>query len=168
MSLKKLDIYNVRNIVKASIQPSPAINFIYGSNASGKSSLLEAIFILGRAKSFRTTSIRQVINFSSQELIISGHALQNTAQEEMLGIEMDGKNIRIRINRETVKQRSELAYALPLQLIHPTSYQLLDGGPKLRREFIDWGVFNQQQEFLHSWRKYRKALLQRNGLLKKN
>jgi len=167
MSLKKLDIYNVRNIVKASIQPSQVINFIYGSNASGKSSLLEAIYILGRAKSFRTASIRQVINFSKQDLIVSGQVLHNPDQDVKLGIEMDGKSIRIRINRETVNQRSELAYALPLQLIHPTSYQLLDGGPKLRREFIDWGVFNQQQEFLISWRKYRKALLQRNGLLKK-
>ena len=167
MSLKKLDIYNVRNIVQTSIQPSPAINFIYGVNASGKSSFLEAIYFLGRAKSFRTVSIRQVNTFSRQELIVTGQAVQRSGNDAKLGIEMDGKNTRIRINRETVHKRSELAYALPLQLIHPTSYQLLDGGPKIRREFIDWGVFNQQQEFLTAWRKYRKALQQRNGLLKK-
>lgn len=167
MSLKKLDIHNVRNIVHTSIQPSPAINFVYGSNASGKSSLLEAIYILGRAKSFRTSSIRQVIHFSRQKLIVTGEALQKSGHDARLGIEMDDKNIRIRINRETVHKRSELAYALPLQLIHPTSYRLLDGGPKIRREFIDWGVFNQQQEFFTAWRKYRKALQQRNGLLKK-
>ena len=62
--------------------------------------------------------------------------------------------------------RSDLAYALPLQLIHPKSYELLDAGPQLRREFLDWGVFNHDEHFLPAWRNFKKALAQRNSLLK--
>ncbi|MGZ5013194.1 MAG: AAA family ATPase, partial [Methylobacter sp.] len=64
MSLLRLDIYAVRNIQKESINPSPTINFVVGENASGKSALIEAIFILGRAKSFRSATIKPVINFA--------------------------------------------------------------------------------------------------------
>jgi DNA replication and repair protein RecF len=166
MSLQKLDIYNVRNIRKASILPSPSSNLIYGENGSGKSSLLEAIYILGRAQSFRTTSIRKVIHFDNKELIVSGRALQNSSHIASLGVQLDGKNSIIRIDQQNVAGRSQLAYALPLQIINPKSYLLLDGSPLFRREFMDWGAFNHYPEFLPAWRRFRKALNQRNALLK--
>lgn len=167
MSLVKLDIFHVRNIHKASLFPCPAINLIVGDNASGKSSLLEAIYILGRARSFRTASIKSVINFEQAHLIVSAQSqLDSTAGTIQLGIQLDGKSMAIRINQESKQQRSELAYALPLQLIHPKSYELLDAGAQLRREFLDWGVFNADKGFLTAWRRFKKALAQRNALLK--
>ncbi|MDP2904505.1 MAG: DNA replication/repair protein RecF [Methylovulum sp.] len=166
MSLLKLDIYHVRNIQKESINPSPAINFIVGENASGKSSLIEAIFILGRAKSFRSTSIKSVINQDQNHLIVSAQTLQPDGRHCHLGIQLDGKNAQIRINQQSGQHKSDLAYALPLQLIHPKSYELLDAGAQVRREFLDWGVFNDDKNFLIAWRKFKKALAQRNSLLK--
>lgn len=166
MSLQKLDIYNVRNLEHASIYPSDKINFIYGKNASGKSSILEAIHLLGRANSFRSTSVKNVIHFEHNELIVSGKVLFTNAHVSTLGVQHDGKNLQIRIDEETRHSRSDLAYALPIQLIHPKSYQLLDAGPQLRREFLDWGGFNQHPEFLDNWRHFKKALNQRNALLK--
>lgn len=166
MSLQKLDIYHVRNIEQATLYPAAKINLIYGHNASGKSSLLEAIHLLGRANSFRATTIKNVIHFSHHDLIVSGKVLFNNGHVSVLGIQHDGKHLQIRIDEETKHSRAELAYALPVQLIHPKSYQLLDGGPQLRREFMDWGVFNQHSEFLNQWRHFKKALSQRNALLK--
>lgn len=166
MSLLKLDIYNVRNIQKESIIPSPGINFIIGENASGKSSLLEAIFILGRAKSFRSTNIKSVINLEQDHLIVSAQTRHTDGRNSHLGIQISGKGFEIRINQESSQHRSDLAYALPLQLIHPKSYELLDAGAQLRREFLDWGVFNHDENFLSAWRKFKKALAQRNSLLK--
>lgn len=167
MSLLKLDIYHVRNIHKASLQPCPTLNLLVGDNASGKSSLLEAIYILGRAKSFRSASIKPVISLDQEHLIVSAQ-IQQTAEGgvSQLGIQLDGKTMAIRINQETRQQRSELAYALPVQLIHPKSYELLDGGAQLRREFLDWGVFNDDTRFLPMWRRFKKALAQRNAALK--
>lgn len=165
MSLQKLDIYKLRNIQHSSIEPSSGINLITGENGSGKSSLLEAIFILGRARSFRATNIKQAIQFEQTELIVSGQSKQQSGQLFHLGIQFNGKGCEIRLNQEK-SCKSELAYALPVLLIHPKSYILLDGGPQNRREFLDWGVFNHEQNFLMQWRKFKKVLLQRNSLLK--
>jgi DNA replication and repair protein RecF len=168
MSLLRLDIYNVRNIQNESIIPCPAINFIYGENASGKSSLIEAIYILGRAKSFRSATIRSVINFAHNHLIVSAQTLQANGNNLHLGIQVeeDSKSFCSRINQHPTQKKSDLAYALPLQLIHSKSYELLDAGPQGRREFLDWGVFNDEMQFLPVWRRFKKALLQRNSLLK--
>jgi DNA replication and repair protein RecF len=151
----------------ASITPSPKINFIFGENGSGKSSFLEAIFILGRAKSFRSASIKSVVNTKHPHLIVSaqtGHSDGGGGRQ--LGVQLNSKHIEIRINQESGRHRSELAYALPLQIIHPKSYELLDGGAQIRREFLDWGIFNDDKGFLPAWQKFKKALAQRNVLLK--
>ena len=166
MTILKLDIYAVRNIQKQTIIPAPGINFIVGENASGKSALIEAIFILGRAKSFRSATIKPVINFAQNELIVSAQTVQANGSTIHLGIQLDGKSFCCRINQQATQKRSDLAYALPLQIIHPKSYELLDAGPQFRREFLDWGVFNDDENFLPAWRNYKKALSQRNSLLK--
>ena len=166
MTLLKLDIYAVRNIQQESITPAPGINFIVGENASGKSTVIEAIFLLGRAKSFRSTTIKSVINFAHNHLIVSAQTVQANGSHAHLGIQLDSKSFCCRINQQSIQKRSDLAYALPLQIIHPKSYELLDAGPQLRREFLDWGVFNNDVSFLPAWRNFKKALSQRNSLLK--
>ncbi len=165
MTLLKLDVFSVRNIRSASILPSPSINLIIGANASGKSSLLEAIFILGRTRSFRSNHIKQAISFEQSELIVAAQHGRYNGSVSSIGIRIDGKQSEIRIDQEH-RQKADLAYALPVQLIHPKSYRLLDAGPQIRREFLDWGIFNQNQQFLPNWRKFSKALQQRNALLK--
>lgn len=167
MPLSKLDIYHVRNIQEQSFNPSPGINLIYGENGSGKSSVLEAIFILGRAKSFRTASIKTVINEQEKNLLVAGQLMLDQRAIQQLGIQMDGKQMEIHIDREVTHKRSDLAYALPLQMVHPKSYELLDAGPQIRREFLDWGVFNHEPKFLPAWRSYKRTLSQRNAVLKK-
>lgn len=166
MHIQKLDVFRVRNIQALSIFPSPAINIIYGNNGSGKSSLLEAIYILGRAGSFRSNNMRHVINQDADELIISALITDQNEFITNLGVQFTGKECEIRINQKSNCKRSELVYSLPIQLIFPKSYELLDGASKMRREFIDWGVFNQNETFLSIWRKYKKSLMQRNALLK--
>jgi len=150
----------------AAVYPSPTLNFIVGKNASGKSAFLEAIFLLGRIKSFRSTAIKSVINSSQLQLIVSAEILQMNGATAHLGVQIDSKNYHCRINHQTTHNKSDLAYALPLQVIHPKSYELLDAAPQLRREFLDWGVFNDNENFLLTWRNYKKALAQRNSLLK--
>ena len=165
MTLLKLDVFSLRNIHSASIQPSSGINLIIGANASGKSALLEAIFILGRARSFRSNQIKQAISFDQSQMIIAARHCQPGGSETSLGIQIDAKQCEIRIDQES-RQKADLAYALPVQLIQPKSYQLLDAGPQNRREFLDWGIFNHKRHFLPIWRKFSKALQQRNALLK--
>lgn len=165
MSLLKLDVLGFRNIQSATLAPAPTFNFITGLNASGKSSLLEAIFVLGRARSFRTSHIKQAIHFDHPQLVVAGQLQTASAALMSIGIQIDHKQCQIRIDGEN-RQKADLAYALPVQLIHPKSYRLLDSGPQLRREFLDWGIFNRDNQFLRHWRGFNRALQQRNALLK--
>ena len=89
MSLAKFELCNVRNIKRATLVPSPRVNLIEGENASGKSALLEAIFLLGRGGSFRTSQLHQVINFDADALMVTGQSLQKTGSRVQLGIEID-------------------------------------------------------------------------------
>jgi DNA replication and repair protein RecF len=163
--LIKLDVFGLRNIQSATLLPSPNFNFIIGDNASGKSSLLEAIFILGRSRSFRTNHIKQAIGFDQAQLVVAGQKQLSAGSLSTIGIQIDGKSCQIRVDQEN-RHKADLAYALPVQLIHPKSYLLLDAGPQIRREFLDWGIFNHNRNFLASWRKFNRALQQRNALLK--
>lgn len=165
MSLLKLDVLALRNIQHAQVIPSSTLNFIVGANGCGKSALLEAIFILGRARSFRTTQIKQAITFEKTQLVVSGQVRQTNDFLSNLGVQVDGKQTSIRVDQQSM-QKADLAYAFPVQLIHPKSYRLIDGGPQLRREFLDWGIFNRNRNFLPYWRQFNKALQQRNALLK--
>lgn len=165
MPLIKLDIHALRNINALSLAPDKGLNFLVGANASGKSSILEALFILSRSRSFRTHQIKQAIQFNQAQLVVSALKQQSNGSLSTLGISASYQETLIRIDQEP-KLRADLAYNLPVQLIQPKSYQLLDAGPQFRREFIDWGVFNQQAQFLNHWRSFSKALQQRNALLK--
>ena len=165
MTLLKLDVFSFRNIQSASIKPSSGLNFITGANAGGKTSLLEAIFILGRARSFRTQHVKQAISFDQDLLIVAAQHAQQQGSVSNLGIQIDNKQYEIHIDQEK-RLKADLAYLLPIQLIHPRSYNLLDAGPQNRREFLDWGIFNHNRNFLPNWRRYSKALQQRNVLLK--
>jgi DNA replication and repair protein RecF len=166
MSLNKVVIDNVRNIKHLSVTLSPEINLIYGNNASGKSSFLEAIFILGRAKSFRTPRISQVINYQSDDLTVFGELSYERKPNSSIGVRKKNKETEVRISGQKISSLSELATLLPIQFIHPGSQQLFEAGPSVRRQFIDWGVFHVEHLFLENWRNYRRALSQRNSLLR--
>ncbi|NNF96790.1 MAG: AAA family ATPase, partial [Halobacteria archaeon] len=76
MQLSQVDIKGVRNLKAVRLIPASGINLIYGSNASGKTSLLEAIYLLSHGRSFRTSNIRSVINHESNTLQVFAKVLQ--------------------------------------------------------------------------------------------
>lgn len=167
MHLTQLDIRQVRNLDDVKIKPAKKCNYIYGSNASGKTSLLEAIYLLSIARSFRTTHIKHVISHEKPFLQIFAR-IQNTNDESIaIGLERSVKKTRIRVNGSDVKQVSELSSLLPVQIINPDVHKLLEQGPKYRRQFIDWGVFHVEHSFLQAWQLYYRVLKQRNAALRK-
>lgn len=167
MSLAKLDVFNVRNIETASLAPSPRINFFVGPNGSGKTSLVEAVYILGRARSFRSSQAGQVISFSKDSLTVAGRALQEPELPAVgIGVELSRRQREIVLSGRKLKSSAELVAAFPVLLIQPTSSALLDGAPKYRRQFLDWGAFHLEPGFLGNWRGYARALSQRNALLR--
>jgi DNA replication and repair protein RecF len=167
MTLEKLDALNVRNIETASIAPSPRLNFILGSNGSGKTSLLETIHILGRARSFRSTQSVQVIRFQQHDLTVTGKIREVAGLSPIqIGVRLGRRKREIVLDGNRLQTSAELIRAFPVLLIQPSSVALLEGAPKARRQFLDWGAFHLDAGFLDNWRGYARALSQRNALLR--
>ena len=170
MTIHKLNITDVRNLTSVSFRPSSSINIFYGLNGSGKTSILEAIHILGLARSFRTTRIKPVVQTGSEKYTVFG--LIDDLQKSTLlpvGISrgLSDEGAQIRIAGESIKSSSELARLIPIQVINPDTFKLLEGAPGLRRNFIDWGVFHvKHKEFFPVWKNMQKALKQRNSFLR--
>jgi DNA replication and repair protein RecF len=165
MNLGKFEVRNIRNLHAVSLQLTPRVNVFYGNNGSGKTSLLESVWMLGLGRSFRAKRHGTLINHEAQECTVFGEIENEKATPVGIRRGRDGsRDIRIGGNR--VAQVSELARVLPLQLINTDSIRLLSGPPDGRRRFLNWGVFHVEPEFHDGWRRYQHCLKQRNVLLR--
>ncbi len=162
MILSSLNIHCFRNITHAEINPSGRFNLFVGGNGSGKTSLLEAIHHLSVARSFKTRFFRHVIQHGEKEFTIFGKI-----GDLPVGImrARNGKS-RMRIADKDIQSITELAEQFPLQVINPDTYQLITAGSKMRRKFVDWGVFHVEHEFLPTWKQLYRVLRHRNAILK--
>src|SRR5690606_17108308 len=148
MPLKRLTVTAVRNLHPVTLHPSPRINIISGPNGSGKTSLLEAIHILGLARSFRSTRLQPVIQYQQDSCTVFGEVFLSGGNASKIGITRSRQaDYDIRINGQNARSTAELAEVLPLQLINPDSFRLLEGAPKQRRQYLDWGVFHVEHRF---------------------
>ncbi|EIJ35014.1 DNA replication/repair protein RecF [Thiothrix nivea] len=167
MWLSKLVVSNCRIIASTELELAPHANVIYGNNASGKSSLLEALAVLSRGRSFRTPRIAELIKRGEEELTVSARVEDGVAGGSYpVGISKRSQTSRIRINHADVQQQAELSTHIPLTLIHPGSVELVTGSPSLRRAFIDWIAFYRFADFNSAWRNYQRILKQRNACLR--
>lgn len=166
MSLSYLEAQGFRNIQQMGIEPGPTVNLIYGQNASGKTSLLETIYFLAHGRSFLTHKIKELININAERMHIFSKISNKHGQLIPAGVLHDREKLLIKINGEKINRLSDLAIQLPVIAIHPESHQLVSGGPKQRRQFIDWGLFHVEHSFHNIWQRYQKALKQRNAALR--
>jgi DNA replication and repair protein RecF len=166
MSITRLEIHNLRNLIKIASDINSRFNLIYGQNGSGKTSLLEAIHYLGLGRSFRTHLNSRAINNESDSMAIFGQ-IANSENIIPIGIERtrNGEG-RIRIHGENVNSTAELAKLLPIQFINAEAHRSLLTSPKHRREFLDWGVFHVEHSFFPVWLRSHRALKQRNAALR--
>ena len=165
-TLSSINITQLRNLIDVKVELSPSVNVFYGANGSGKSSLLESVHFLGLGRSFRSRLVNAIINHDADTLCIAGKIIDNGTSIPV-GIERNrSSECRVRIAGENSTSIISLAELLPLQLIYPDGHQLLNAGPQIRRQFIDWGVFHVEHSFYGLWQRAQRAIRQRNALLK--
>jgi DNA replication and repair protein RecF len=165
MPLAELRIENLRCIESASLTFSPELNLIAGENGAGKTSILEAIFLLGRGRSFRTRSSERLIRYQQPKLTVFGRTDDLVPQQAGIEIATDG-GTRARINGVNAQSLLELSGVLPVQAIDPEIHKLVDQGPERRRRWLDWLVFHVEPTFVSNWARYNRALKQRNAALR--
>lgn len=166
--LKHLQITQLRNLTSVSIELSPEINLFYGENGSGKTSILEAISLLGLGRSFRSHKPSSLINYQSNELTVFAKLITPTSILPIGVQKRRNGNSSIRISGKTVHSAAILARQLPLLFINAESFQLIEGSPKKRRQFLDWVTFHVKPEFSQQWKNFEKILRQRNSLLRRD
>lgn len=166
MSIVSLQINNFRNLTGVEISPCPGINIIAGANGSGKTSMLEAIHYLGLGRSFRTTTATRLVKYQTDKLNIFAEVL-NFDQKVRVGLERNREgDSRLRVAEKEINTITELVRLLPVRIINSQAHLLIEGGPSVRRKYIDWGVFYHDESFLLIWKNFERALRQRNTLLK--
>lgn len=162
-SVNELHLTNFRNFCEATISPCGGINLIYGENGSGKTSLLEAIHLLSTGKSFRSSLVDPLIKDGEKAATI----FAATSDHNKIGLSKPrNQKQQLRLDQENQKNWDQVARILPSQVLDATSFDLLEGGPKARRRFMDWGVFHVEPSFLGNWRRASKSIANRNRLLK--
>ena len=168
MRLESLTVRQVRNLTNIQIKPSKEVNIIYGDNAAGKTAVLESIYLLSKARSFRTPHIKEVIQHKQEELIVSGVITNRNKKPVNTGIRKSYKETKIRHNGEHVKAVSEQAKNVIVQTAIPDNSKILTGTPKDRRKWIDWAMFHVEQNYLQVWHSYHHGLRNRNALLRRS
>lgn len=170
MYLSQLDIGGFRNLSRCRLDELAEVNFIHGANGSGKTSILEAVHMLSLTRSFRSRQVGNIVNFDAPALLVRASLLDaRSGDQRSLGVQRGrDKSLLVKYAGERLRSFTDLAGLLPVQLINPDSFQLFEGSPAVRRQFLDWSVFHVKHlGFYDQWSRYRKALKQRNTLLRR-
>jgi DNA replication and repair protein RecF len=160
MTLKIINFQGFRNLLDARLEFAEDFNFIIGENGAGKTNLLEAIFYVGVASSFRAREERSLIAFDSQYLKIEAEA---SGKKAFIYLDQDKKRLMFQGNEVT--RLSDFVGWLDVTMLSIDDIWLIRGGPARRRYFLDWTIAKCQPVYLSNLQEYRKILRQRNRLL---
>jgi DNA replication and repair protein RecF len=171
MPLRELTLRDLRCIPEADLSLHPGRNLIWGGNGSGKTSLLEGIFLLGRGRSFRTRNSERLVRHGQDRLVVFGRTEDSGALGagfvHAVGVEVDrNEGTRARVDAAAVASLADLSRVFPVQVIDPEIHKLIEEGGKRRRRWLDWAVFHVEPRFGEWWVRYGRAVRQRNAALR--
>ena len=166
MLVKQLKITGFRNINAVNLDTSKSVNIFYGANGSGKTSVLESVFYLSRAKSFRTSRRLDLLKSDNNFLAVNANIWQENKDRNLgIGLDENGNN-QLKLDGDVSNRLSDTSRLTPMQLITPESFDVFWSVPKARRSFLDFGLFHEEHEFQNDWQNFNKLLKQTNSLLR--
>lgn len=172
MRVTRLSVGGLRRFEQVSLQPAAGLNLITGDNGAGKTSLLEALHLMAYGRSFRGRVRDGLVRTGSEavEVFVEWEEAE-ALRPRRAGLRHSGQAWTGRLDGVSVAQLGELCAALAVVSFEPGSHALVTGGGEPRRRFIDWGLFHVERgeaggDFMPLWRRYARALKQRNALLK--
>lgn len=164
MPFTRITADNFRRLAPLDFVPGPGVNLVVGANAAGKTSLLEAIHTLSRGRSFRGNPA-DAAGPAGPRWAVHGTVETESGIARSLGVGWSPEGLQVRVDRAP-GSLADLAHAIPAQVLEPDSHRLLEEGPVYRRRYLDWGVFHVEHRFFDAWRRYQRALKQRNHALR--
>ena len=165
MPLSKLSITNFRCFESLELSLSPGVNFFYGSNGSGKTSLLEAIYLFSSGKSFKSTNLAALIKHNNNKFSLRGY--DGTKGDVIEINKFIDKPINVVLNNKKIAS-NKLLKKFPCTPIHNTTFSFANASPDFRRKLLDRSAAICGEQFLTNWFGYYRVLKQRNSMLKNN
>lgn len=167
MRLSRFELRDLRNLADVALSPGPGLNLLLGPNGAGKTSVLEGLHLLAYGRSFRGR-VRDGLVRTGREAVEVFAEWQIDGEEgrHRAGLRHSGGSWEARLDGESVTHLGELCAAFMVVTFEPGSHALVAGGGEPRRRFVDRGLFHVEPGFLPVWRRYARALKQRNSLLK--
>ncbi len=165
MYLSELRISDFRNVEDEVIELGAGWNVFLGANGAGKTSILESAYMLSRGRSFRRGLRDSLSRIGSSGFSVFGRLHNSDDSEVRLGLARRIGKLEARANSEAVGI-SSLVRRCAVACFEPGSHELISGVAEERRRYLDWGVFHVEQDFFDQWRRYQRALTQRNTVLR--
>lgn len=167
MHIERLVVSDLRRFARAEMRPGAGLNLITGDNGAGKTSLLEALHLMAYGRSFRGRVRDGLVRTGAGALEVFVEWREGAdSVPRRAGLRHSGQAWEGRLDGQSVRQIGELCAALAVVSFEPGSHALVTGGGEPRRRLVDWGLFHVEPQFLALWRRYARALKQRNALLK--
>lgn len=160
--MTRIEAAGFRNL-SGSVETSPGLNIFYGDNAQGKTNWLEAIYVLGSTKSFRTSQVRDCISFQAEQAILRGTVRRgNLTKDLQLLLTPTTKELYINGKREaTLRYLSNLdVFVFSLE-----EMDVIRRDPTERRRFVDRGIASLMPSYIDTLSKYNHVIKQKNRLL---
>lgn len=165
MQINRLRLKNFRNYENLDISFHPKVNIFLGNNAQGKTNLLEALYITSLGKSFRTGRDWEMIRFDTPFFRVEVDAIKDGDPLSIdMAVAQDKKGIKIDGLKAT--KTSELLEHIYTVIFSPEDLKIVKDEPEKRRRFIDREISQLRPSYYQNLASYKKALVQRNALLK--
>ncbi|MDB1551924.1 DNA replication/repair protein RecF [Latilactobacillus sakei] len=165
MYLSELQLNHYRNYESVDVHFSPDTNILIGENAQGKTNLLEAIYVLALARSHRTNTDRELIQWHEDFAKITG-LVQRSAGKTPLELVLSQKGKKAKVNHLEQAKLSQYIGQLNVVLFAPEDLNIVKGSPAVRRHFIDMEFGQMSSKYLYNISQYKSILKQRNQYLK--
>jgi len=166
MYIQKLYLRHFRNYSEVDVSFSQDVNLIRGNNAQGKTNLLEALYLLGTGRSFRTPHLKEMIQNDASFFFIEAEFLKDGIAQH-IRLSFDGEIKKLDYNNTSYAHFSNLLGLLPIVLLAPEDVLLITGAPAERRRFLDIHLAQSDPLYVYHLTRYHKAVKHRNFLLRK-
>ena len=165
MIIKSLVLRNFRNYDYAKVEFDPKLNIIVGDNAAGKTNLVEAIYFLSLARSFRTSEISDLIKNKRQYSQIEAQVEQDTINKDIVAL-MTSSSKKFVCNDKPVRKLSDLSKLINVIVFEPKDTLMFSDSPLVRRNFLDINLSKKSPVYLENLMMFEKLLRERNAILK--
>ena len=163
-----IEIENFRNIGSASVAFGEGVNLLHGDNAQGKTNLLEAVYFTALGKSFRPVKEAELIRFGEESAHLVNRFHDSVRAQSLSFRIFSGRGKRVvEQNGMKIGRMSEMVGAFRVVLFCPEHLSLIQGGPELRRNYLNVALSQLRPLYLQSLQRYNKVLKERNALLKR-